>query len=110
MKKLVIILIVLSSLNVGCKKKLCTMVRYDIGYAYNAIRPDTTISISIWLDPHPLDTALPGEVLDSFKKLEQLGFEIKNVAGMRYSYADCDFCEQLNRKKPSAKATCYETD
>lgn len=110
MKKLVIIFIVLSSLNVGCKKKLCTMVRYDIGYAYDAIRPDTTINISIWLDPHPLDTALPSEVLDSFKKLEQLGFEIKNVAGMRYNYADCDFCEQLNRKKPSAKATCYETD
>jgi hypothetical protein len=110
MKNLIIILVVLSSLNLGCRKNLCSMLRYDIGYLYTVTKQDTMFDVRIWIDPHPLDTSLAQEILDSFKRLEQLGYKVRNTAAMRYSYADCDFCEQLNRKKPSAKATCYETE
>lgn len=110
MKNFVIILVIMSSISLGCKKKLCSMVRYDIGYAYDISNQDTTYTIGIWKDPYPLDTSLAKEITDSFEKLEQMGYTVKIAYAMRYSYADCDFCEQLNRKKPSAKATCYETE
>ena len=79
----------------------CDIVRYDIPkFCYFSRGTDTLYYRDFSGISNPT-TPTPQKVIDSFKYLKAIGYELFVIYPTTFEYADCDLCEGSNKLSPS---------